>query len=128
MPGNARVELTDFALKCQIGTYGNGETVPDQHLLDLTLWIAEDLVLIDHDGMAHVFDYDPLARDIEALAQDGPYETQERLLTRIVKACAQYQAVEALEAALRKMPIRTVGGSLGLRLWVDTLQLQQLRA
>jgi dihydroneopterin aldolase len=125
---SARVELRDFALKPRIGSYAPGETVPDQHRLDLTLWIAPELVLIAQDGMAHVFDYDPLVQAIEALAQDGPYETQERLMTRIVHACLAHPAIAALEIALRKAPIRPGGGSLGLRLSLDALQLAQLRA
>ncbi len=128
MPTNARIELRDFALNTQIGTYLPGDTVPDRHVLDLTLWIAPDLVLIDQDGMAHVFDYDPLVAEIEALAQDGLYATQERLMTRIAQACARHPAVQALDIALRKAPVRPTGGTLGVRLALDAQQLKALRA
>jgi dihydroneopterin aldolase len=101
--------------------------VPDYHALDLTLWIDPDLVLIAQDGMAHVFDYDPLVIEIERLAADGLYATQERLMTRIVQACADYPAIEALEMALRKFPVRAGSGSLGVRLSVDGAQLQRMR-
>jgi dihydroneopterin aldolase len=84
-------------------------------------------VLIAQDGMAHVFDYDPLVVEIERLAADGLYATQERLMTRIVQACAAYPAIEALEMALRKFPVRTGSGSLGVRLVVDGAQLQRMR-
>ena len=123
----SRIELKDFHLTTRIGTYAPGDTVPDYHALDLTLWIDPDLVLIAQDGMAHVFDYDPLVVEIERLAADGLYATQERLMTRIVQACADYPAIEALEMALRKFPVRTGSGSLGVRLNVCGAQLQRMR-
>lgn len=122
------MELRDLALDTRIGTYAPGDTVPDQHLLDLTLWIDASLMLIEHDGMDHVFDYDPLVAELERLARDGFYETQERLMTRMVQACADCPQIEALEIALRKTPIRARSGSLGLRLWVDSTTLAAMRA
>jgi dihydroneopterin aldolase len=53
---------------------------------DLSLGLALDRVLIAQDGMAYVFDYDPLIVEIDRLAADGHYETQERLMTRIASA------------------------------------------
>jgi hypothetical protein len=94
---------------------------------DAVLWIAPDLVLIPEDGMAHVFDYDPLVIEIERLAADGLYETQERLMTRIVQACAAYPVIEALDIALRKFPVRAGSGSLGVRSSVDGIQLLHMR-
>lgn len=123
----SRIELKDFHLVTRIGTYAPGETVPEHHALDLTLWIDPRLVLIAQDGMAHVFDYDPLVIEIERLAADGLYATQERLLTRIVQACAAYPVIEAVEIALRKFPVRAGSGSLGVRLMVDGVQLQRMR-
>lgn len=127
MPTTSRIELRDFRLQTRIGTDGPGDTVPDHHLLDLTLWISPDRVLIAQDGMAHVFDYDPLVVQIEALAADGLYATQERLVTRIVEACAKHPAIEALEIGLRKCPVRDNSGSLGVHLSADKLQLQIMR-
>ena len=126
-PTTSRIELKDFHLATRIGTYAPGDTVPDYHALDLTLWIAPDLVLIVQDGMAHVFDYDPLVIEIERLAADGIYETQERLITRIVQACSAYPAIEALNISLRKFPVRAGSGSLGVRLAVDGAQLKRMR-
>jgi dihydroneopterin aldolase len=126
-PTASQIELKDFHLATRIGTYAPSDTVPDYHALDLTLWIDPALVLIAQDGMAHVFDYDPLVIEIERLAADGLYETQERLMTRIVQACAAYPAIEALEMALRKFPVRAGSGSLGVRLVVDGAQLQRMR-
>ncbi|MEY3522008.1 MAG: hypothetical protein RLZZ177_2723 [Pseudomonadota bacterium] len=126
-PTTSRIELKDFHLATRIGTYAPGDTVPDYHALDLTLWIAPDLVLIVQDGMARVFDYDPLVIEIERLAADGIYETQERLITRIVQACSAYPAIEALDIGLRKFPVRAGSGSLGVRLAVDGAQLKRMR-
>jgi dihydroneopterin aldolase len=127
LPTTNRIELKDLHLATRIGTYAPGDTVPEYHALDLTLWIDPGLVLIAQDGMAHVFDYDPLVIEIERLAADGLYDTQERLMTRIVQACAAYPAIKALEIALRKFPVRAGSGSLGVRLVVDGAQLQRMR-
>lgn len=126
-PALGCIELRDFKLNTRIGSYGLGDSVPEYHALDLSLWISPDLVLIAQDGMAHVFDYDPLVLHIEALAGDGHYDTQERLMTRIVQACAQYPAIEALDIALRQSPVRPGSGSLGVRLRLGPTQLQQMR-
>ena len=124
----ACIELKDLKLQTQIGTYGPGAIIPKQHLLDLTLWIDSKLVLISEDVMEHVFDYDPLVIEINRLAGDGHYETQERLMTRIVQACAKYPEIESLEINLRKLPVSAGSGSLGVRLSVDQATLDKLRA
>jgi dihydroneopterin aldolase len=124
----ACIELKDLKLQTQIGTYGPGAIIPKQHLLDLTLWIDSKLVLISEDVMEHVFDYDPLVIEINRLAGDGHYETQERLMTRIVQACIKYPEIESLEINLRKLPVSAGSGSLGVRLSVDQTTLDKLRA
>jgi dihydroneopterin aldolase len=124
---SAVIELRDLPLVTDIGTYGSGEPVPDAHLLDLTLGIAVEQLLIESDGMEHVFDYDPLIVEIERLAADGHYETQERLVTRIAAACAAYPAVQRIEIGLRKRPVRRGGGSLGVRLNLDEQATDALR-
>ena len=93
----ASIELRDLKLQTAIDTYGPGAIIPKQHLLDLTLWIDARLVLISEDVMANVFDYDPLVIEIDRLAGDGHYETQERLITRIVEACAKYPEIKAMD-------------------------------
>ena len=123
----ACVELRDLHLKTNIGTYGPHDVVPDAHVLDLTLWLSPALVLIAQDGMAHVFDYDPLVAEIDRLAADGHYETQERLITRIVQACAAYREIEALDIGLCKSPVRQGSGALGVRVSVDAHALNALR-
>ena len=127
MTTNACIELKDLKLQTQIGTYGPGAIVPKQHLLDLTLWIDSKLVLISEDVMANVFDYDPLVIEINRLASDGHYETQERLMTRITQACTVYPEIESLEISLRKLPVSAGSGSLGVRLSMDNATLNRMR-
>jgi dihydroneopterin aldolase len=127
MPSSAFVELKDLVLSTQIGTYAPGAIVPDRHLLDLTLAIDPGLVLIEDDVMGNVFDYDPLVLQIDQLAQDGHYETQERLMTRIVEACAQYPQIHSLTMSLRKTPVRQGSGVLGIRLEIDAQTLDRMR-
>ncbi|WP_224824012.1 dihydroneopterin aldolase [Cognatishimia sp. MH4019] len=122
------VELRDLVIACDIGTYGPGDVVPDAHVLDLTLKIDPELVFIDADGMDRVFDYDPLVVEIDRLARDGHYHTQERLMTRIVEACAGYAEIEAVDIALRKSPVLAGAGSLGVRLVVPADQLAAVRS
>ena len=124
---NACIELKDLKLSTQIGTYGPGAIIPKQHLLDLTLWIDSKWVLISEDCMEHVFDYDPLIIKINALAGDGHYETQERLMTRIAQACANYHEIESLEIYLRKYPVSAGSGSLGVRVFINPATLSNLR-
>ncbi len=123
----AYVELSALKLKTKIGTYGPREPRPRQHLLDLKLWIDPKLVLIDEDRMDRVFDYDELIHDIDILASEGHYETQERLITRIVEACASYSAIESIEICLTKFPVRASTGQLGIRLHIDEKKLAQIR-
>jgi dihydroneopterin aldolase len=127
MTTNACIELKDLKLQTQIGTYGPGAIVPKQHLLDLTLWIDSQLALISEDVMENVFDYDPLVTEINRLASDGHYETQERLMTRITKACTVYPEIESLEINLRKLPVSADSGSLGVRLSMDSAYLRKIR-
>ena len=127
MTTTASIELRDLQLSTDIGTYGAGDIIPKQHLLDLTLWIDSTLVLISNDLMESVFDYDPLVVEIDRLARDGHYETQERLMTRIVEACAKYIEIESLEIGLKKLPVRSETGSLGVRLSVDSAMLHRIR-
>jgi dihydroneopterin aldolase len=128
MNTNASIELKDLRLRTNIGTYQPGDTVPDAHLLDLTLWIDASLVLIKEDGMAYVFDYDPLVLEIDRLAGDCHYETQERLISRIAQACAAYSEIVSMEIGLRKSPVQNGSGSLGVKLHLDATALNQLRA
>ena len=128
MNTNASIELKDLRLRTHIGIYQLGDTVPDAHLLDLTLWIDASLVLIEEDGMTYVFDYDPLVLEIDRLAGDCHYETQERLISRIAQACSAYSEIISMEISLRKSPVHNDSGSLGVKLNLDEATLNQLRA
>ncbi len=125
MPPTAQIELNDLVLPTRIGTYGPGDTVPQAHLLDLTLHIDPALVLVAGDGMAHVFDYDPLVAEIIRLARDCHYDTQEWLMSCIARACAAHPEITALEIALRKHPVHNESGNLGVRLYLDAENLAQ---
>ena len=127
MTAQAFVELRELALNTQIGTYGPMDTPPDTHLLDLTLGIGSHRVLIAKDEMANVFDYDPLMAEIDRLAEDGHYETQERLMTRIAQACVAYPDILSIDICLRKAPVRRGNGVLGVRLSLDEAATQDLR-
>jgi dihydroneopterin aldolase len=124
----ASIELRDLKLQTEIGTYGPDAIIPKQHLLDLTLWIDAKLVLISQDVMENIFDYDPLIIEIDRLAGDCHYETQERLITRIIEACAKYSEIKALDIGLRKLPVHAESGSLGVRVSVDSLSLNNFRS
>jgi FolB domain-containing protein len=127
MTQQACIELKDLKLRTSIGTYQAGDVVPDEHALNLTLWIDAELVLIEEDGMAHVFDYDPLVLEINRLASDCHYETQERLISRIVQACCKHKEIQSLDISLRKGPVHNNSGSLGVRIQLDQLALNQLK-
>ena len=124
MKSQAFIELRAIKIDTKIGSYGPGAVRPKEHLLDLTLGINPKLVLIDEDSMHKVFDYDPLVVEIQRLAGDQHYETQERLMTRIVNACACYTEIVSLEICLRKTPVLNDSGSLGVRLYLDHATLQ----
>ena len=123
----AQIELTDLDLNIEIGTYTDGDVVPDKHILDLNLSIDPGLVLIDEDQMDRVFDYDPLIREIRLMAEEIHYETQERFITRIVDECAKYTEIKSVEVFLRKSPVFGSSGELGVRLEVDESDLNNLR-
>lgn len=127
MTAQAFIELRDLKVVSKIGTFAVASDAPKEHHLDLTLGINAKLVLIESDAMAHVFDYDPLVRDIDQLSRDGHYETQERLITRIVQACAAYPEIISVDISLRKGPVLNASGSLGVRVNLDQKALSALR-
>lgn len=126
MTRQARIVLRNLHLPCKIGHYPAEVVAPDLHLLDLVLSIAADQVLVSADVMSQVFDYDPLLHEIGQLAVAQHYTTQEYLLTRIVRACAAYPQITALEVQLHKSPV--LGGSAGVQLVLGADDLGRLRA
>jgi dihydroneopterin aldolase len=127
MNNPAFIELRNFKINTQIGVYAAGEVVPKEHLLDLRLSIDPKYVLIAQDGMQHVFDYDPLVTEIERLGAACHYETQERLLTCIAQACANYVEINSVDILLRKSPLGNGSGSLGVRVKLDEQSLHTIR-
>lgn len=121
------VELRNLELPANIGTYGPRDVVPEAHLLDLTLLISNDRVLVATDEMANVFDYDPLLAEIDRIAGECHYETQERLMTKIAAACVRYDEVQGLEMRLSKQPVLRGSGNLGVRLVMDASAVANLR-
>lgn len=124
---NSTINLKQLELDLSLGIYGPDDVVPEKHLLDLTLTIDPRLVFIETDEMGYVFDYDPLIREIDRLAKDKHYHTQERLMTLIVFACAAYKEIEALEVSLSKWPVLRDSGELGVRLSIGREDLRALR-
>ena len=122
----SQIVLKNLSLSTNIGSYGPNDVIPKEHVLDMNLLIAPDLVLIENDGMEFVFDYDPLIAKIEGLARERHYHTQEYLLTRIVQACAKYTEIEGVSLNLRKMPVLN-DGSLGVEISVDKEYLEMVR-
>ena len=121
------VELRDLKLETVIGSYQSDDVVPEHHLLDLKISIDPSHVLIGRDGMDVVFDYDPLVADIERIAAEIQYETQEWLVSRIVSVCADIPEIVAIDILLRKSPVIGSTGSLGVRLVLHAEDLQRLR-
>lgn len=125
---SALIELKDYKLETNIGTYGPSDIRPSAHILNLKLGIKIDRVVIAHDGMANVFDYDKLIEEINLIAADGHYETQERLVTLIAGACAAHLAVQCIEISLRKSPVQASGGSIGVLLRLNEIDTSALRS
>ena len=127
MKSYATIELFDLKLATQIGSYSPNNAQPDVHLLNLVLQITTEKVLISTDEMQNVFDYDPLIKEIDRLASERPYQTQEHLMTRIAHACASYAEVKTIEIYLRKAPVLYDSGSLGVRLVLCEVSTDELR-
>ena len=121
------IELFDFELDTNIGTYKDKEVAPKKHILDLTLLIDSSFVIIEKDMMDKVFDYDPLINRINTLAKEAYYETQERLITLIVKECSTYNEIRELNLFLYKSPVSSSSGKLGVRIILDEEDLNKLR-
>ena len=121
------IELFDFQLDVDIGTYKDDKILPIKHILNLTLSIESSLVFIEKDKMDNVFDYDPLIKGINALARETHYETQEKLISLIVKECSNYHKIQELDLFLYKSPLSSSNGKLGVRIMLDEKDLRKLR-
>ena len=121
------IELFDFELDVDIGTYKEGEIAPEKHILELILTIEPSLVIIKKDNMDEVFDYDPLIKEISTLKKEKHYETQERLITLIVMKCSNYNEIKELDLFLYKSPVSSSSGKLGVRIILNEKDLKKLR-
>jgi dihydroneopterin aldolase len=124
----AKVELRDLKLTTSIGSYGPNDVVPSAHLLDMTLAISPQLVHVGNDNMASVFDYDPLIEQIDSIARSQNFETQEYLITKITQACASHKEILSVDVCLRKEPVLSGTGSLGVRLQLTENDFEALRS
>jgi len=127
MTNQAFIELKDLVLPTKIGSEKYVQEHSETHILDLTLLIDTKWVMIPEDDMKKVFDYDPLILEIRKLSENIRYETQERLMTLIVEACASYRQINAVEIYFRKTPVLAETGTLGVRLRVDKVALSNMR-
>ena len=126
MAYQSSVKLKGLSLNCDIGSYGMNEVVPNKHRLDMELLVEKNLILIEEDKMANVFDYDPLVEEITQISLIGKFNTQEKLITLILKACLKYKQIKAVSLFLYKTPVRE-DGELGIAVNISEQELEKLR-
>ena len=126
MAYQSSVKLKGLSLNCDIGSYGMNEVVPNKHRLDMELLVEKNLILIEEDEMANVFDYDPLVEEITQISLIGKFNTQEKLITLILKACLKYHQIKAVSLFLYKTPVRE-DGELGITVNISEQELEKLR-
>ena len=126
MAYQSSVKLRGLSLNCDIGSYAMSEVVPNKHRLDMELLVEKNLILIEEDEMAAVFDYDPLVEEIIQISLSGKFNTQEKLITLILKACLKYNQIKALSLFLYKAPVRE-DGELGITVRIDEQELEKMR-
>ena len=126
MAYQSSVKLRGLSLNCDIGSYGINEVVPNKHRLDMELLVEKNLILIEEDEMANVFDYDPLVEEITQISLSGKFNTQEKLITLILKACLKYHQIKAVSLFLYKTPVRE-DGELGIAVNISEQELEKLR-
>ena len=126
MTYQSSVKLRGLSLNCDIGSYAMSEVVPNKHRLDMELLVEKNLILIEEDEMATVFDYDPLVEEIIQISLSGKFNTQEKLITLILKACLKYYQIKALSLFLYKAPVRE-DGELGITVRIDEQELEKMR-
>jgi len=123
----ATIELRGLELALDLGTYSARDVKPKAHRLDLTLHIDTRMVTIPSDSMQYVFDYDPLIARITAIAGQRHYHTQEYVIGLIASACAEEPAIKGADIFLYKTPVHADSGTLGVRLVLDSADLQKFR-
>ena len=126
MTYQSSVKLKGLSLNCDIGSYSMNDVVPNKHRLDMELLVEKNLILIEEDKMANVFDYDPLVDEITQISLIGKFNTQEKLITLILKACLKYHQIKAVSLFLYKTPVRE-DGELGIAVNISERELEKLR-
>ena len=126
MAYQSSVKLKGLSLNCDIGSYSMNDVVPNKHRLDMELLVEKNLILIEEDKMANVFDYDPLVDEITQISLIGKFNTQEKLITLILKACLKYHQIKAVSLFLYKTPVRE-DGELGIAVNISERELEKLR-
>lgn len=110
-----------------IGEYLSDGAYRHRHFLDLECEVEQQLVTIENDSMDVVFDYDPLIRSIKNISDGKRYNTQEKLVTLLLEACAEYPEISAVRLFLSKSPTLNGSGALGIEAVLDQCDLNCFR-
>ena len=122
-----RIKLSNLELTVSIGEYHSDGAYRHRHFLDLECEVEQRLVNIERDSMDLVFDYDPLVRSIKNISDGKTYNTQEKLVTLLLKACAEYPEISSVRLFLSKSPTLNGSGALGIEAVLDESDLSFFR-
>ena len=122
-----RIKLNNLALNVSIGEHHCDSVYRHRHFLDLECEVEQKLVTIQTDSMDFVFDYDPLIRSIKNISDGKTYNTQEKLVTLLLKACAKYPEISSVRLFLSKSPTLNGSGALGVEAVLDESDLHIFR-
>ena len=121
------IKLNNLELNVTIGENRCDSVYRHRHFLDLECEVEQRLVNIESDSMDLVFDYDPLVRSIKNISDGKTYNTQEKLVTLLLKSCAEYPEISAVRLFLSKSPTLNGSGALGIEAILDQSDLNYLR-
>ena len=122
-----RIKLSNLELNVSIGEYHSDGAYRHRHFLDLECEVEQRLVNIERDSMDLVFDYDPLVRSIKNISDGKTYNTQEKLVTLLLKACAECPEISSVRLFLSKSPTLNGSGALGIEAVLDESDLSFFR-
>ena len=121
------IKLNNLELNVSIGEHHSDGAYRHRHFLDLECEVEQRLVNIESDSMDLVFDYDPLVRSIKNISDGKTYNTQEKLVTLLLKACAKHPEISAVRLFLSKSPTLNGSGALGIEAVLDERDLNCFR-
>ena len=124
---DATIELTDLHLSVCIGKHSAAKILPEIQVLDLVLTVNPRLVCTETDTMSDVFDYDPILDFVHKSVKDKRYETQECLISRLARHCAQFEEVTQIDITIRKESKSNATGKLGVRLVLSEEDVRKFR-